>query len=124
MIAPSVTYAESSFRCERAQSYNIPVCSKQFITACVESKSLVDPTPFTIFKVKDDVSCNQVGGVSTTTQSNKDVVLVEKRQPVDLAKFRIFKQDEKIPGWIEQREFDVPNYVLLLVSVVFESKII
>ncbi|XP_057306534.1 protein mono-ADP-ribosyltransferase PARP4-like isoform X3 [Hydractinia symbiolongicarpus] len=106
VIVSTAEYAKSSFRCERARTYNIPVITSDFLKNCLLSQKLVDLEPYLVFK-KLESNELKTGKIVITHSNDKKL----RKREVNLASLKIWS--DKVDGPWKNTPFEVPKYVLL-----------
>ncbi|XP_057306524.1 protein mono-ADP-ribosyltransferase PARP4-like isoform X2 [Hydractinia symbiolongicarpus] len=106
VIVSTAEYAKSSFRCERARTYNIPVITSDFLKNCLLSQKLVDLEPYLVFRKLEN---NELKTGKIVIEHCDDTNM--RKREVDLTSLKIWS--DKVDGPWKNTPFEVPKYVLL-----------
>ncbi|XP_065649889.1 protein mono-ADP-ribosyltransferase PARP4 isoform X11 [Hydra vulgaris] len=114
VVVASKEFAQTSYRCERALKYGVPVVTSDFVTKSVEAGFLLNHESFLAFKIeKERVDELKSGKLSTKTSNNNNCIKKVSEAEV-LLNCRVWS-DGNGP-WNNDTLFEVPKYFLLLES--------
>nr|XP_047129288.1 protein mono-ADP-ribosyltransferase PARP4 isoform X3 [Hydra vulgaris] len=112
VVVASKEFAQTSYRCERALKYGVPVVTSDFITKSVEAGFLLNHESFLAFKIEKESVDELKSGKLSTKSSNNNNCMKKVSEAEVLLNCRVWS-DGKGP-WNNDILFEVPKYFLLL----------